>query len=86
MSNPAIHKKIALFSVLIFSLYAVCCLHGVPQHVVGLQPMSSTAGVPRGKGKKEGITYGKTALPGKGTREMLIILPGPGNDGKSGPC
>lgn len=85
MSNSTTHSKIALFSMLILSLYVVCCLHVVSQHVVGLQPVSTTVGVPW-KGGKEGIIYGKTALPGRGTREMLIILPVPGNDGESGPC
>jgi len=72
--------------VLILSLYVVCCLHVGPQQVVGLQPMSTMASVPPWKGGKKGITNGKTALPGRGNGEMLIILPGPRNDRESDPC
>lgn len=80
MENPAIHSRIALFSLLILSLCAVCCLCAVPQHVVGLQPVPTAAGVPLEEGEKRELCTVK-----KRTREMLIILSVPGNHVESAP-
>lgn len=55
-------------------LCSVCCLYVVPQHVVRLQPVSTTAGVPLEEGEKRDLCTVK-----RGTREMLIILSVPGN-------
>lgn len=73
MENPANHSRTALFSLLILSLYAVCCL-SVPQHVVGLQPVSTTAGVCLEEEEKKELCPVK-----RRTREMLMILSVPGN-------
>lgn len=80
MENPAIHSRIALFSLLILSLCAVCCLHVFPQHMVGHLLVSTTAGVPLEEEEKRELCPVKG-----GTREMLMILSVPGNYEESAP-
>lgn len=64
------------------NMLCACCpsaCGGVPIHV-------HNSRCPPWKWGKEGITHNKPALLGRGSREMLVILPVPGNDGKPGPC
>lgn len=58
----------------------MCCLYVVPQHVMGLQPVSTTSGVPLKEGEKRKLCTVK-----RETREMLIILSVPGNYVESAP-
>lgn len=52
--------------MLILSLYVVCSLHVVPQHVVGLQPMSIKSRVLPGREEKRELCMVKQPYLGEG--------------------
>lgn len=72
MPNPAVRKKMALFSMLILSPYVVRCLHAVPRHVAGLRRVR-----PLERGKKRELQTVKQPYLGEGLekRELFCLAP-----------